>query len=351
MDKAVRPQDDLFRFVNGTWLANTPFPPEYPSAGNSVMLFEKAQADVQAILLEDRGKLGDMYASFMDEATVESRGIEPLKPLFAEIDAIDGPTALARYFGRAQGRGISTPLSVLVYPDARNSTHNIAYVDQDGLGHAEPRLLPQGRRHLRRVPEEVRRLPREAADARGRVRRAGARGADPRARDEARDRPVDAGRGPRPGQDLQPARPGVGGEARARVRLEHLVRGHRPAGRRLRDPPAELRDGARRPPACGRPRGLEGLPEGAHDRRLRARAAGGVRRGFVRLQLADAARHRVAAPALEARRAGDRQRDGRGDRRGLRRAPLPAGSQGAHGRRWSTTCSPSSTAASTSSTG
>jgi putative endopeptidase len=144
MDKSVRPQDDLFRFVNGTWLANTPFPAEYPSAGNSIMLFEKAQADVQAILLEaaaageqatpDMRRLGAMYGSFMDEKTVEARGIEPLKPLFEEIAAIDGPTALARYFGRAQGRGISTPFGVYVFPDARNSTHNIAYVDQDGLG-------------------------------------------------------------------------------------------------------------------------------------------------------------------------------------------------------------------------
>jgi predicted metalloendopeptidase len=134
MDKAVRPQDDLFRFVNGTWLANTPFPAEYASAGVGIMLFEKAQSDVQAILLEDKGKLGAMYASFMDEARVESRGIEPLKPLFAEIEAIDGATALARYFGRAQGRGISTPLGVYVYPDARKSTHNVAYVSQDGLG-------------------------------------------------------------------------------------------------------------------------------------------------------------------------------------------------------------------------
>ena len=134
MDKAVRPQDDLFRFVNGTWLANTPFPAEYASAGIGVMLFEKAQSDVQAILLEDKGKLGAMYASFMDDAIVESRGIEPLKPLFAEIGAIDGPEGLARYFGRAQGRGISTPLGVYVFPDGRNSTHNVAYVDQDGLG-------------------------------------------------------------------------------------------------------------------------------------------------------------------------------------------------------------------------
>jgi putative endopeptidase len=128
MNKAVRPQDDLFRFVNGTWLDNTPFPAEYASAGIGIMLFEKAQADVQEILLQDKGQLGTMYASFMDEKTVEARGIEPLKPLF------DGPAALARYFGRAQARGISVPLGVYVSPDARNSAYNIAYYSQDGLG-------------------------------------------------------------------------------------------------------------------------------------------------------------------------------------------------------------------------
>ena len=144
MDRSVRPQDDLFRFVNGTWLTNTPFPAEYASAGIGIMLFEKAQADVQAILLEaaaagdkatpDMQRLGAMYGSFMDEKKVEERGIEPLKPLFAEIAAIDGPASLAQYFGRAAGRGISVPLGVYVYPDARNSTHNVAYLDQDGLG-------------------------------------------------------------------------------------------------------------------------------------------------------------------------------------------------------------------------
>ncbi len=144
MDRSVRPQDDLFRSVNGTWLETTPFPAEYASAGIGIMLFEKAQADVQAILLESAAagdkatpqmrKLGAMYASFMDEAKVEAKGVAPLEPLFAEIDAIDGPGALAGWFGRAQGRAISTPLGVYVFPDARNSTHNVAYVSQDGLG-------------------------------------------------------------------------------------------------------------------------------------------------------------------------------------------------------------------------
>ena len=103
-----------------------------------------------------------------------------------------------------------------------------------------------------------------------------------------------------------------------------------PAGE-LRDPPAELRDGPRQAPRRGGTRDLEGLPEGAHDRRLRARAARGVRRSLVRLQLAHAARHRDVAAALEAGGAGDRQRDGRGDRRRVRRTSLPARGEGAHG--------------------
>ncbi|MGH8198377.1 MAG: M13 family metallopeptidase [Steroidobacteraceae bacterium] len=159
MDRSVRPQDDLFRHVNGTWLANTPFPAEYASAGIGIMLLEKAQADVQAILIEaaaagdkatpEMRRLGDMYTSFMDEKKVEERGTLPLKPLFAEIAAIDGPAALARFFGRAQGLGISVPMGVYVYPDARNSTHNVAYLSQDGLG------MPNRDYYLRQEKEYV----------------------------------------------------------------------------------------------------------------------------------------------------------------------------------------------------
>jgi len=159
MDRSVRPQDDLFRFVNGTWLANTPFPAEYASAGIGIMLFEKAQEDVHQILLEAAAageaatpaerRLGDLYASFMDEARVEALRARPLAPLFAEIAAIDGPAALARFFGRAQGLGISVPMGMYVFPDARNSTHNVAYLSQDGLG------MPNRDYYLRTEPEYV----------------------------------------------------------------------------------------------------------------------------------------------------------------------------------------------------
>jgi endothelin-converting enzyme len=144
MDKDVRPQDDLFRYVNGSWLANTPFPTENSRAGIKLMLYEKSLSDMQAILLEavstgarassDMQRLGDFYTSYMDEKTVEARGVGPLKPILDEIAAIDEPSDLARFFGHAKGFGIPVPMGIKVDPDARNATHNIAYVEQDGLG-------------------------------------------------------------------------------------------------------------------------------------------------------------------------------------------------------------------------
>ena len=341
MDKAVRPQDDLFRYVNGTWLANTPFPAEYASAGIGIMLFEKAQADVQAILLEaaaagdkatpEMQRLGAMYASFMDEAKVESRGIEALKPLFAEIAAIDGPVALAKWFGRAQGRAISTPLGVYVYPDGRNSTHNVAYVDQDGLG------MPNRDYYLktedtygefrRKYVDYLAKLLTLAGEADGAARAAKILGLETKL---ATDQwtPVE-NRDPVKTYNKNNLESAAALAPGFDWRAWHAATGL-PAGDFVIRQPSYC-DRPRQAPRRRGPRDVEGLPQGAHDRRLRARAARGLRRGFIRLQLAHLARHRDAAAALEARGAGNRQCDGRGDRRRLRRAPLPAGSKGAHG--------------------
>ena len=343
MDRTVRPQDDLFRYVNGTWLANTPFPAEYASAGVGIMLFEKAQADVQAILLEaaaagdqatpEMQRLGAMYASFMDEAKVEARGIEPLKPLFAEIAAIDGPVALAAWFGRAQGRAISTPLGVYVYPDGRNSTHNVAYLNQDGLG------MPNRDYYLktedtyvefrRKYVDYLAKLLTLAGEGDGPARAAKILALETKlATDqwtpvENRDpvktynkHGVDSAAALAPGFDWK---------------AWHAATGL-PAGEFVIRQPSYVT-------ALGKhlgaedARDLEGVPGRAHHRRLRARAVGRLRRGLVRLQLTHAPRHRDPPPALEARRAGNGQRHGRGDRRRLRRAPLPA--RGAR-RAWST---------------
>ena len=255
MDRTVRPQDDLFRHVNGTWLANTPFPAEYASAGIGIMLLEKAQSDVQAILLEaaaagdkatpDMRRLGDMYTSFIDEKKVEERGIEPLKPLFAEIAAIDGPQALARFFGRAQGLGISVPLGVYVYPDARNSTHNVAYLTQDGLG------MPNRDYFLKQEKEYVEFRSKYVAYLAKLFTLAGQPDGDARAAKILELETRIATDQWTPVQNRDPIatynRHGrrVRRRAGTEVRLEGLPHREPTAGRRLHRAPADLRDGAR----------------------------------------------------------------------------------------------------------
>src|SRR5690606_7938420 len=97
LDPAVRPQDDLFRHVNGRWIERTQLPDDKARYGAFHVLHEQAGAAIKAIILEsqsaepgtDARKAGDLYASFMAEDEIEARGAAPLAPLLAEVDGID----------------------------------------------------------------------------------------------------------------------------------------------------------------------------------------------------------------------------------------------------------------------
>src|SRR5579859_7850757 len=88
-DRSVRPQDDFFRFVNGTWLAKTQIPSDASSWGAFNELTEKSRNQVHDIIEaaaksnapegSDARKVGDLYASYLDSAAVESKGLTPLK--------------------------------------------------------------------------------------------------------------------------------------------------------------------------------------------------------------------------------------------------------------------------------
>ncbi len=143
-DKTVRPQDDFFRHVNGTWLAKTPIPADKASYGAFDMLFDKSEVDLRAIVEEaakaggapgsDSRKIGDMYASFMDESRVESLGLKPLAAELAAIDALGTKAALARHFGRLAAIGAATPFQFFVEGDFKDPKTNALFVYQGGLG-------------------------------------------------------------------------------------------------------------------------------------------------------------------------------------------------------------------------
>ncbi len=109
MDMAVGPGDDFFAYANGDWVKATEIPPDRASWGANAMLAERVDKQVAALIEGARQspgrpgshtrKVGDYYASYMDEAGIEARGVEPLKPGLAAIAAIADRTALAAALG------------------------------------------------------------------------------------------------------------------------------------------------------------------------------------------------------------------------------------------------------------
>ena len=144
LDKAVRPQDDFYRHINGGWLATAQIPADRSNYGTFNKLQEDAERDLRDILEEaakakapagsDAQKVGDYYASFLDEAAVEARGLQPLQDELARIDAIKTKQELAGYIGRAQRLFVAQPFAYFVAVDEKNSTQYISTVTQTGLG-------------------------------------------------------------------------------------------------------------------------------------------------------------------------------------------------------------------------
>ncbi len=144
LDKSVRPQDDFYRHVNGGWLEATQIPPDRSNYGAFSLLQEGAERDLREILEQaasagaakgtDTQKVGDLYASFLDEATVEARGLEPLAPELARIDAIASKKDVAGYIGHAQRLFVAHPFAFFIATDEKKSTEYVATITQNGLG-------------------------------------------------------------------------------------------------------------------------------------------------------------------------------------------------------------------------
>ncbi|MGZ4681032.1 MAG: M13 family metallopeptidase [Acidimicrobiales bacterium] len=144
----VRPQDDLFGHVNGAWLATAEIPPDLTRIGGFIDLHLEAEADVGDILREaseasaaatappgsDRQKIGDLFASFMDEAAVEALGADPIADDLAAIDALVAVDELPALLGRLQRQGMGGVFESYVNSDDRRSDQYIVNVVQGGLG-------------------------------------------------------------------------------------------------------------------------------------------------------------------------------------------------------------------------
>ncbi len=140
-DQAVKPGDDFFRYANGTWLKTFQMPADKSRFGAFDELGEKSEHDVKAIIDgfatskpapgTSVAKAADFYASWMDEATLEARGIEPLKPYLAQIHAISDRDGLLKVISQPWA---ASPFSIGIEADVADPTRYAVWGAQGGLG-------------------------------------------------------------------------------------------------------------------------------------------------------------------------------------------------------------------------
>ena len=143
VDSAVRPQDDLFGHVNGRWLADYEIPADRATDGAFRALFDRAEEQVRDLITQaasnpaphtDEQRIGDLYASFLDEDTVARVGLAPLHEELTLIDGAADAAALAEVMGRLQHTGAGGGAGVYVDTDSKDSTRYLLHVNQSGLG-------------------------------------------------------------------------------------------------------------------------------------------------------------------------------------------------------------------------
>ena len=154
VDAGVRPQDDFYAHVNGKWLAKTEIPADKSKYGTGAIVFDSIQEKLHGLVDDaaagkitgsnaDIGKIGALYASFMDETALETLDVKPLADKFARIDAVTdskGVAALIAALNRENaaitGYGLqaTAPLTMFIHQDNKDATHYVADLQQGGLG-------------------------------------------------------------------------------------------------------------------------------------------------------------------------------------------------------------------------
>lgn len=160
IDAAVRAQDDFYRHVNGKWLDRTTIPADKALYGAFVEVGDKAEADVRAIIeaaavnpVRQSGsvaqQVGDLYASFMNEARANELGIGPARAMLQRIDAITSLEGVATVAGELSAINAGGPANAGIAADAKDPGKPILYLQQGGTA------LPDRDYYLQNDPKLV----------------------------------------------------------------------------------------------------------------------------------------------------------------------------------------------------
>ena len=143
INRFVRPQDDFYQFANGAWLDRTSIPPIYSSYSVYQQVNERVEQALQGIIEaaaanpgpagSESRMVGDLFTSWMDEASINSLGVSAVGPELAIVDGVTDRKSLLEAFARLDRIGVGGPIRFNVDQDLRKSTVHVAYVNQGGL--------------------------------------------------------------------------------------------------------------------------------------------------------------------------------------------------------------------------
>src|SRR6266702_5904349 len=145
-DSSVKPGDDFFNYANGTWIKRTEIPPEYSRWGAFNELIERnsdalhtiaekaSKTPVDPKLSPETQKVGDYYASGMDEKMIEAMRTKPLQDEFNKIEMIKDRQDVLAEIAHLHAIGVNAFFDFGAGQDAKDSTRDIAQAVQGGLG-------------------------------------------------------------------------------------------------------------------------------------------------------------------------------------------------------------------------
>ena len=137
-DQSVRPQDDLYRHFNGSWLKTAVIPADRATDGAFMALRVQSEARVREIIegatgSEEATKIAHIYKSFMDADAVNAKGGSPIAAELALVDSISTITDFISTFSKLEARGTSGIFGTFIYADMKDASTNILYLAQGGI--------------------------------------------------------------------------------------------------------------------------------------------------------------------------------------------------------------------------
>jgi putative endopeptidase len=151
MDRSIHPGDDFYRYANGGWLKTATIPAGQASFDTRGILAARTSQQVHSLIQNAASaqstkgsavqKVGDYYASFMDQGAIETKGMKPIATEMVAIDAISDKTSLSAYLGatlNSEVDGLTANadhvFGVWINQGFEDSEHNLPHLWQGGLG-------------------------------------------------------------------------------------------------------------------------------------------------------------------------------------------------------------------------